>query len=146
MSEPSRAAPPATVVVVDDEPIALDFCRLALTRAGYNVFTASGGQQALTYFQPDRTPVDLALVDVVMRGMTGIEFVKRLEKVNEGVRVVLMSGYSPDEVKRILGSDASRYRSMWKPFDAATLVQMVKNVLDTPADTEPNKKGRAACD
>jgi len=113
-------------------------------RAGFNVFTASGGEQALTYFQPNRSPVDLALIDVVMRGMNGLELVKRLEKLNLGTRIVLMSGYSPDEVKKIMGDDASRYRNMWKPFEAVTLVQMVKNVLDTPIEIRARQKGTTA--
>lgn len=141
MSEPKRTAPSANIVVVDDEPVALEFCRSTLIRAGYNVFTASGGEQALTYFQPNRSPVDLGLIDVVMPGMNGLELVKRLEKLNLDTRIVLMSGYSPDEVKKIMGDEASRYRSMWKPFEAATLVQMVKNVLGTP-----HQKGKTASD
>ena len=141
-----RTAVSATIVVVDDEPIALDFCRATLTRAGYNVLTASRGEQALTYFQSNRPPVDLALIDVVMPGMNGLALVKRLEKINVGTRIVLMSGYSPDEVKRIMGDEASRFRSMWKPFEAATLVQMVKNVLETPIEISPRRKGKTAPD
>jgi DNA-binding NtrC family response regulator len=121
-----------TIIVVDDEPIALEFCRSTLVRAGYNVLTANGGEQALNHFKSYRSPIDLALIDIVMPGMNGVELVKRLEKLNLGTRIVLMSGYSPDEVKRIVADDASSYRSMWKPFQAATLVQTVKNVLDTP--------------
>ena len=141
-----RATASATLVVVDDEPIALEFCRATLIRAGYNVLTASSGEQALNHFKSSRSPIDLALIDVVMPGMNGMELVKRLEKLNPGTRIVLMSGYSPDEVQRIMVDDASSYRSMWKPFEAATLVQMVKNVLDMPAPIRPRRKGVAAPD
>ena len=127
-----RATGSATIVVVDDEPIALEFCRSTLVRAGYNVLTASSGEQALNHFKSYRSPIDLALIDIVMPGMSGVALVKRLDKLKVGTRIVLMSGYSPDEVKRIVADDASSYRSMWKPFEAATLVQTVKNVLDTP--------------
>jgi len=124
-----RTAGAATILVVDDEPIALEFCRSTLVRAGYKVLTASTGKQALSHFESCRSPIDLALIDVVMPGMNGVELVKRLERLSPGTRIVLMSGYSPDEVKRIVADDASSYRSMWKPFEAATLVQTVKNVL-----------------
>ena len=46
------------------------------------------------------------------------------------MRIVLMSGYSHDEVKRVVGESASHYRSMWKPLEPRTLVQMIKNALD----------------
>ena len=107
----------------------MEFGRYALIRAGYNVYTASSGEEALMYLRPHRSPVDLALVDVVMPGMSGVELVQRLEKLNLNTRIVLMSGYSPPEVQRILGKDTACYRSMWKPFEAATLTQMVNNVL-----------------
>jgi DNA-binding NtrC family response regulator len=146
MSERTRTAQSANIVVVDDEPVALEFCRSTLIRAGYNVFTAVGGEQALTYFQPNRSPVDLALIDVVMRGMNGLELAQRLEQLSPGTRIVLMSGYSPDEVKKILGDNATQYRSMWKPFEAGTLVQMIKNVLDMPVEVRARRKGKTASD
>src|SRR5690242_10102174 len=107
-----------TIVIVDDQPVVLDFCRTTLERAGYKVFSASSGEQALSLFEPHRSPVDLALIDVVMPGMSGVELARRLEELNCGLRIVLMSGYSPDEVKKVVGEQASQYRSMWKPFDA----------------------------
>jgi len=118
-----------TIVVVDDEPVALEFCVTTLKRAGYHVFSASSGQQALAFFQPNRSPVDLVLVDIVMPGMSGVELVKRLEKLSTDTKVVLMSGYSPDEVQRVVGDGASDYRCMWKPFQPDALLQMIGNVL-----------------
>ena len=140
----SPSANLSTIVVVDDEPAALEFCRYALIRAGYNVYAASSGEEALMYFRPNRSPVDLALVDVVMPGMSGVELVQRLEKLNPNTRIVLMSGYSPLEVQRILGKDTACYRSMWKPFEAATLTQMVNNVLNTPTEIRAHQK-RSNC-
>lgn len=129
--EPSQShSGSETILVTDDEPVALDFCTLALRRAGYHVLSATSGEQALGYFQSGRSQIDLALIDVVMPRMSGIELVKRIEELNLNTRIVLMSGYSPDEVKRLLGSDASQYRSMWKPFEAGTLAKMIRNVLD----------------
>ena len=65
-----------------------------------------------------------------MPGISGIELAKRLENLNTGPRMVLMSGYSPDEIKRVVGESASQYRNMWKPLEPRTLVQMIKNALD----------------
>lgn len=128
MTEP--AAGTETILIVDDQPVVLEFCQTTLERAGYTVFTASSAAQALAFFEPNRSPIDLAIVDIVMPGMSGIELAKHLGRLN--TRIVLMSGYSPDEVRRVVGEDASRYRTMWKPFEAGTLVQMTKNALDTP--------------
>jgi two-component system cell cycle sensor histidine kinase/response regulator CckA len=129
--EPVPVPGSETIVIVDDQAVVLDFCRATLERAGFKVFAASNGEQALSFFEPNRSPIHLALIDVVMPGMSGVELAGRLQKLNAGLRIVLMSGYSPDEVKRVVGEQAAQYRSMWKPFEARTLVQMIKNALDT---------------
>ena len=130
MNEPLSGSGAETIVVIDDQAVVLEFCRVTLERAGYKVFTATNGEQALSFFEPNRSPIALALVDIVMPGMSGVELATRLERLNKGLRIVLMSGYSPDEVKRVVGEHAAQYRSMWKPFEARTLVQMIKNALD----------------
>ena len=134
-----------TIVIVDDQEGVLEFCRRTVERAGYRVFTAANGEQALKLFEPNRSPVDLALIDIVMPGMSGIELAKRIEGLNLGVRIVLMSGYSPVEVKRVVGEFAAQYRCMWKPFEARTLVQMIKNALDvdSPIRLLADQAGRA---
>jgi FixJ family two-component response regulator len=130
MTEPLSNSGLETIVVVDDQAVVLEFCQTTLEMAGYKVFTAANGEQALSLFGPNRSPVDLALIDVVMPGMSGIELAQRLEKLTD-VRIVLMSGYSPQDVKQVVGERARDYRSLWKPFEARTLVQMIKNALDT---------------
>ncbi len=127
------------VLVVDDSPVALEFCCTALTRAGYRVQSASSGELALSFFQPDRSPVDLALIDIVMPGMSGIELAKRLETLSPETRIVLMSGYTADEIKRVVGDAASQYRAMWKPFQAEALLQMIENVLHPRVMAQPAK-------
>ena len=133
-----------TIVVVDDQPVALKFCSSALRVAGYQVLTASSGKKALSFFQQNSTPVALALVDIVMPEMSGIELIKAAERLNPPKRVILMSGYAPDEVKRLVGPEAADYRCIWKPFEAETLLRLVRNVLDAPPP--PNRKGQAASD
>ncbi len=54
-----------------------------------------------------------------------------------------MSGYAPDEVKRVIGNDAADYRSMWKPFEADTLVQMIRNVLGEPPPAKTDRAKRS---
>ena len=131
-------------MVVDDQPVALEFCSSALRVAGYNVLTASSGKKALSFFQPNTPPVALALIDIVMPEMSGIELIKAADRLNPPKRVILMSGYAPDEVKRLVGPEAADYRCIWKPFESETLLRLVRNVLDAPPP--PNRKGQAASD
>lgn len=125
-----HSSKPETILVVDDDPIPLDICSAVLQRAGYCVLEASSGEKALSLFQPGCRPIDLALVDIVMPVMNGVEFVKQVEMESPATRIVLMSGYSSDEVERLVGDEASNYRCIWKPFEPVTLLRMIRNVLD----------------
>ena len=120
-----------TILVVDDDPVALAFCCTVLTREGYGVLRAQSGQQALEICQSAER-IDMALVDVVMPEMSGIELVKQLEKLEKSPRIALISGYTPEEVARLTGEDGSNYRIFWKPFDIRIFLQMIRNVLDAP--------------
>jgi len=66
----------ATILVVDDEPTVLDTVRDGLTAHGYQVLKASGGEEALQVVQGHQGAIALALVDVVMPGMSGPEVVQ----------------------------------------------------------------------
>ena len=79
-----------------------------------------------------------------MPGMGGVALIKRLQGLDTDTRIALMSGHSPDEVKRIVGGDTVRYRSMWKPFAADTLVQMVKNLLNEPSEIGARQVAQAS--
>jgi len=121
-----------TILVVDDEAVALNFCCSALRRRGYQVFSASGGMQALPYFDTGRSAIDLALLDVMMPGLNGVELAKRISQLSPSTKIVFMSGHGPDEIKRLMGKEAATHRSMWKPFTAEVLVRMVGIVLGIP--------------
>ena len=130
-----------TIVVVDDQPVPLEFCSSTLRVAGYRVLSASSGKKALDFFQPNRPAIDLALIDIVMPEMNGIELIKAAKRLNPPKRILLMSGYAPNELKRLVGPEAADYRCIWKPFEAETLLRLVRNVLDAPA-----RKGQPASD
>ena len=126
---PPDSRSPGTILVVDDESTALNFCCAALRQHGYQVFSASGGMQALPFFESGRPAIDLALLDVMMPGFNGVELAKRVQQLSPSTTIVLMSGYAAEEIKRLVGNDAATYRSMWKPFTADALARMIQNVL-----------------
>ena len=128
-----------TILVVDDEPVALEFCRSVLARAGYTVITSPTAEDALRRLK--QSTVALALLDIVMPGMSGAALAQRIEKLWPSVRIILMSGYAPDEIKRVVGNDAAQYRCMWKPFQQDALLRMISNVLDAPPSSEARRVG-----
>lgn len=116
-----------TILLVDDEPTVLKLCNQILNLGGYTVLQAAGGEEALRLLLNHSEP-DLALLDVIMPQMNGIELARRLQATYPHIKIVLMSGYGPREVARVAGAE-NPYRIIWKPFKAQSLLQMIDNVM-----------------
>jgi DNA-binding NtrC family response regulator len=116
----------ALILVVDDEPIMLKLCGNMLAHGQHEVMTADRPTQALQLLESNN--IDLALLDVVMPEMNGIELARRIERTWPDVKILLMTGYGPQEIARVAGKD-NPYRVLWKPFKTESLLQMVENVL-----------------
>jgi DNA-binding NtrC family response regulator len=117
-----------TILVVDDEPTVLSLCERILKLGSYSVISANGGEQALTALQKSSEPVDLALLDVMMPGMNGIELAKRIQSTYPNTQIVLMSGFGPKEIGRVAGGE-NPFRIIWKPFKTESLLRMIENAL-----------------
>jgi two-component system, cell cycle sensor histidine kinase and response regulator CckA len=120
-----------TILVVDDEPVVLNLCRRMLELGGYTVITAGGGPEVVKLLESVRGPIDLALLDVIMPMMNGVELASLLTSIRPGIQIVLMSGYGPKEIGRIVGN-AQPLRIIWKPFKTESLLRMIENVLASP--------------
>jgi CheY-like chemotaxis protein len=116
----------ATILVVDDEPMMLQLCTRMLERAQHRVLTAGGGEQALQVLE--NNSIDLALLDVLMPGMNGIELARRIVRVEQSAKILLMSGYGAREISNMTGAQ-NPYRIIWKPFSSESLVQNIENLL-----------------
>ncbi len=129
--EPPRPARGETILLVEDEDAVRRLVRNMLTRHGYVVLDAPGGDQAIRLFErhPDR--VDLLLTDVVMPGMSGRELAARLRAIRPELKVVYMSGYTGD----VLGDRSALEPGTTlipKPFSPRTLLRHLREVLAGP--------------
>jgi DNA-binding response OmpR family regulator len=119
----------ASVLVVDDQVEILDLASLVLSRAGYDVRTASSGDEALRTLAG--APADIVLMDIDMPGMDGWEALRliRADDALTTLPVVMFSVKSEirDKVQS-LQAGASGY--ITKPFDVDELVVRVARYLD----------------
>jgi two-component system C4-dicarboxylate transport response regulator DctD len=123
-----------TILLVDDDPGVLRLCQQILKLDGYTVVLATGGEQALRLLQENGNSFDLAVLDVMMPVMNGIELANRIKAVNADIPIVLMTGYGPAEIARVVGEN-NPYRIIWKPFTSESLRRMVENVISSSAGT-----------
>ncbi|MBU2609565.1 MAG: response regulator transcription factor [Chloroflexi bacterium] len=80
------------VLIVDDQPAFRRQLRALLTRAGLEVVAEAGDIPAAERLAQSRQP-DLAIVDVLLPGVSGIEGTPRLKALAPGMRVILVSAY-----------------------------------------------------
>jgi len=124
-----------TILLVEDEPGVRALASAVLQTLGYQVLEASGGHEALTRAVRHETPIDMVITDLVMPGMGGREVVKQLAERYPGLRVLYMSGFSPDAP---IGQRAvdEQVAFLAKPFAPLELAQKVREVLDSTRRSE----------
>lgn len=117
-----------TILVVDDELPQRVLLRASLEDAGYIVFEAGGGRDALRLLR--ERSVDLVLLDLVMPEMDGFQFLRQLKADNllRNIPVVVVSGSEDMEsVTRCLAMGATDHLS--KPFDTLLLHTRIRSGL-----------------
>jgi DNA-binding NtrC family response regulator len=98
-----------------------------LQRAGYAVYEAADGTTA-ELLHEQVAPVTLLLSDVVMPDMNGRELFERLSTRQPGLRCVLMSGYTDDDMLQ-RGVRTSELNFVSKPFTSQSLLDKVSRVV-----------------
>jgi PAS domain S-box-containing protein len=119
-----------TILVVEDEEGVRSLVCGTLASHGYKVLEAGGADHALTICEQHAEPIHLLLTDVVMPQMGGKELAKRLSSVHPEAKVLYMSGYTDNAIVRH-GVLEGGTPFLQKPFAPKTLVQKVREVLDT---------------
>lgn len=116
------------VLVVDDNAINLDLVGRILELEGYKVVTAESGADALQKLAVSKP--DLAVLDVMMPDMDGIELCRRLRQVPEGAAIpILMLTASASETDRAEALKAGANDLLGKPFEMETLRQHIRAFL-----------------
>jgi two-component system cell cycle sensor histidine kinase/response regulator CckA len=135
---PISAGGNETILLVEDEGAVRAALRRILTRNGYQVLDAADGAEALRIWQAHRPggtaegegPIDLVLTDAVMPVMGGRALIERLWADEPNTRIILMSGYTGDQVgaEGLLARQGS-FALLQKPFAPDRLLAAVRGVL-----------------
>jgi two-component system, NtrC family, nitrogen regulation response regulator NtrX len=131
-SSPPPGTPTAkTVLVVDDEKNIRRTLQLVLEGEGYQVLAVETAEEGLRLLQSPNTPVDLALFDVKLPGMSGLEALERIRK-DESTRdipIIVISGHATvNDAVQAIKLGASDFFE--KPLVRERVLVSVRNVLD----------------
>jgi two-component system OmpR family response regulator len=131
---PTDTAPEteARLLVVDDEPNILELLSASLRFAGFDVATATNGNDALRVAASYRP--DLVVLDVMMPGLDGFEVVRRLRKEEERVPVLFLTAKDATEDK-VAGLTLGGDDYITKPFSLEEVIARIRAVLRRLANT-----------
>lgn len=118
-----------TLLVVEDEPAVRHLARDVLVAQGYEVLSASNGQDALHVARDYGAPIRLVVTDVVMPLMGGKVMAEGLKSSYPGLKVLFTSGYSDETITRHGVLDPG-VEFLPKPYTPSGLVRKVRELLD----------------
>ena len=117
-----------TILVIDDEPGVRHLARKILEKSGFTVLTACDGGEAIQVFRESASEVIAILLDMTMPVMSGEEAMAELQRIRDGVPIILCSGYSEQEVNtRFAGRALAGI--LKKPYEPAELIEMLQRVI-----------------
>jgi two-component system response regulator AtoC len=134
-----------SILIVDDEALTVRTIGRALENEGFEIFVAMSGEEALTLIADEKP--DLALLDVVLPGINGIEVLRQAKKLSPATIFVMMSAYHVVD-RAVEAMKLGAYDYMIKPFHIADMVATIRRATEVLAlrvrvrDTVQHAKGR----
>jgi len=129
-SAEGRADTVVSVLVVDDEAAVRRFACRVLEQAGYSVFEAIDGVEALELIQGQTAVLELVVSDIVMPRMNGVELMQALSVSRPSLPVILMSGYATAALSEL--GIVAPCSILPKPFSAERLLAEVDRCMPRP--------------
>ena len=124
----SASAPPRRLILlVDDDPLLLDYLKTILDHSGYDTLAAESAAEALQRVAEREADIALALLDISMPGMSGLDLARRL-KDHTSVAFMFLSSVDDAETARQAASHGA-VGFVVKPVDAARLLPAFESAL-----------------
>ncbi len=118
----------AHILIADDEPQIIKTMAAILESDGYIVHSAADGKEALAMFSKHQNTIRLAILDISMPQLTGIQVAKKIRKSKPFLPIIFYSGYDNTEMPSEF-SDCQFCRELQKPVPANLLKQSILELL-----------------
>lgn len=119
------------ILLVEDEDMVRAVAERALARQGYEIVTASDGDEGLEIVQSGKHMFDLVVSDVVMPSMDGPAMAREIRKLQPKLPVLFMSGYAESQLRDEIDIEAMYF--IPKPFSVQQIADKVSEVLSQAA-------------
>lgn len=113
-----------TVLVAEDEASIREFIIINLRRSGYEVLEAENGAQALEIYQMNKDTIDIALLDIMMPEVDGLEVCKQIRTENPNIGIIMLTART-QEMDKVTGLLVGADDYVTKPFSPSELMARV---------------------
>jgi len=117
-----------TILLVDDDETTLDIVTEMLSRFGYNIIKANGGESALQILKEERAFIQLVILDMNMPGISGKDCFEEIKKISSQIKVIISTGDPGTFAGEFAGDQASAY--IVKPFRLEEILTQIRKVLE----------------
>lgn len=117
----------STVLIVDDDELAVELIMEALETEGFNLLSSTTGTEAISILE--REPADLLVTDVYMPGMRGQELVRLARAIRPGLAALVITG-SSEHIDTADWVDLKDCALLYKPFTITELRAAVAGALE----------------
>lgn len=115
------------ILVIDDEQVMRDGCKRILSKRGWGVVLARDGQEGLDYLKKNH--FDIMLLDLKMPGLSGMEVLGEVNRIDPNVLVIIITGYATVE-SAVEAMKIGAYDFISKPFSPDQLIIVVNRALE----------------
>ena len=115
------------ILVCEDEAAIRDFVVINLRRAGYDVVEADCGEMALEKYEEHNGDFDVAILDIMMPGIDGLQVCKELRNRNSGIGIIMLSART-QEMDKVTGLMLGADDYITKPFSPSELTARVDSL------------------
>ena len=125
------------ILIIDREPDIRKTLETLLSKEGYQVRSASGGEEAIDIFKSE--PFDLVIMDINMPGTNGLQVMRNIKELGEGIEVIVLTGLnSIDNAVQALRHDGA-FDFLSKPLENDD--QLINSVEKALQKQRANKRG-----
>lgn len=118
------------ILLADDDPTVLETGKQILHSLGYEVLTAKNGKQALALFEKEKEHIRLAMLDVVMPEMDGVEAARHIREISPEMGIILTTGYDKQRVMdQIKGME--HVVTLTKPYMVDQVSQHIRQLIQS---------------
>ena len=118
-----------TLLVVEDEETLMTFLQIGIAAKGYTVLSAIDGPEAVKTYRERHKEISMVFTDLGLPGMTGMEEINIIKRINPDVKIIVATGFLDPELKsELLKAGVKKF--IFKPYNFEEILILLRDVLD----------------